>query len=163
MDLFLFDFFSEQAITVWRMAVRMVKAGLYDSIFGSDYHSDSKKLLARINIFTGMTPKDLAKVAKWPCWNPICFFLCPSGTLNILVCVVSYLLLLWISGLCCGHLLLLWISWFTLWIFWFHFVLWVICYCCDSCGPLYVKLVNFNTIWLSWEMTDFSLFENGCM
>ena len=42
----------------------MVKAGLYDSIFGSDYHSDSKKLLTRINIATGMTPKDLVKVCK---------------------------------------------------------------------------------------------------
>ena len=40
------------------MAVGMVKAGSYgNSIFGSDYHSDSNKLLTGINISTGMTPQ----------------------------------------------------------------------------------------------------------
>ena len=72
------------------MAVGMIKAGSHDSIFGSDYHSNSKKLLTRINISTAMTPKDLAKLckvnmqsghAKWTCkvdmqsGNPVFFSL----------------------------------------------------------------------------------------
>ena len=64
------------------MAGGMVKAGSYDSIFGSDYHSDSKKLLTRINISTGMTPKDLAKVCKVAMPKSYPFFPCPSGTLS---------------------------------------------------------------------------------
>ena len=48
------------------MAVGMVKAGSQDSIFGSGYHSNPKKLLTGINISTGMimTPKDFVKVCK---------------------------------------------------------------------------------------------------
>ena len=57
MVLFLFDFFSDRAVIVCRMAVGMVKAGSHDSISGSDYNSNSKKLLTRINISTSMTPK----------------------------------------------------------------------------------------------------------
>ena len=61
----------------------MVKAGSYgNSIFGSDYHSDSNKLLTGINISVGMTPKDLVRVCKVAMLKSHLFFPSPSGTLN---------------------------------------------------------------------------------
>ena len=139
------------------MPVGIVKAGSYNSVFGSDYHSYSKELLTWINISTGMTPKDLAKlqsvhavilsVFPLPIWNfelntkssillwPICtekvFIILKEDDLlvlrvpeiqgsfnrskdrfplavNILVCDVSHLLLLWISWFVVSYLLLLW-------------------------------------------------------
>ena len=64
------------------MTIEMVKAGAYDSILGSDYHSDSRKLLTQISISTGMTPKDLVKVCQVAMLKSYLFFPYPSGTLS---------------------------------------------------------------------------------
>ena len=45
----------------------MVKAGSHDSIFGSDYHSESKEVTDANQYFYRYDPKHLAKFAKWPC------------------------------------------------------------------------------------------------
>ena len=161
---FLYDFFSDQTIIVWGMAVGLIR---FDLRIRLSLKFKELKLLTRVNISTRMTPKHLAKVCKVVMLKSYLFFPCPSGTLSSIFLWPFVLKFYnfekgWPLGLkgprdpgvqrSKGPVFLL------LWTFWF--VLWVICFCCEYlgwCCELFVIAVNilvcavsYLLLWISW-------------